>query len=153
MKRKLRVVVFLLMLVASFALSLLLPSLIGLPNTGLKAQTYLPTLTFSRSRIPNIASHIASAQSRGFPSILTRTTNSTLIDRNRREACRNFVPQAPPNTSCDEYPFASTYEGGAGSSIRAVPLTEQNIQGGIISSFYRNNSIRDGSRFRVRISA
>ncbi|WP_193199654.1 NucA/NucB deoxyribonuclease domain-containing protein [Nostoc sp. MG11] len=151
MKRKLSVAVFLFTLVASFVVSLLSPSLFGLPQAGLKAQS-LPTITFSRSRIPNIASHIATAQARGYPSILTRTTISAEIDQNRREACRNFISQPPNNTSCDEYPFASSREGGAGSSIRAVPPTEQNIQGGIISSFYRNNSIRNGSRFRVRIS-
>lgn len=43
-------------------------------------------------------------------------------------------------TSCDEYPFASTEEGGVGNrarvSLRPVPVTEQALQGGLLSVFY-----------------
>jgi RHS repeat-associated protein len=43
-------------------------------------------------------------------------------------------------TSCDEYPFASTEEGGAGNrarvSLRPVPVLEQATQGGLLSVFY-----------------
>jgi len=120
----------------------------GLKFPGLRAQP-LPTVIFSRSVVPAIAAHIASAQARGYPSVLSRTTNQSLIDQNRRNACRNFVPGPAPNTSCDEYPFASTYQGGAGASIQGVPVVEQLIQGGILSSFYRNSSIPDRGQFSV----
>ncbi len=95
--------------------------------------------------MPNIADHIQDAQSRGYPSILTRTTDRDRIRRNRREACGNF--KGPD--SCDEYPFASTYEGGRGASVRGVPVSEQFIQGGVISAFYNLNGIPDGGQFRV----
>jgi RHS repeat-associated protein len=43
-------------------------------------------------------------------------------------------------TSCDEYPFASTEEGGvknrARVSLRPVPVGEQSRQGGLLSAFY-----------------
>ena len=43
-------------------------------------------------------------------------------------------------TSCDEYPFASTEEGGSGNqlrvSLRLVPVREQSLQGGLLSAFY-----------------
>ena len=39
--------------------------------------------------------------------------------------------------SRDEYPYASTYEGGTDSFWAYVPSAEQNIQGGQLSSLYR----------------
>jgi hypothetical protein len=43
-------------------------------------------------------------------------------------------------TSCDEYPFASTEEGGVSNrarvSLRPVPVGEQSRQGGLLSAFY-----------------
>ena len=53
--------------------------------------------------------------------------------------------------SCDEYPFASTYEGGTGAVIAAVPIKENSSQGGQLSAFYRRNSIQDGDCFEVQI--
>jgi hypothetical protein len=37
---------------------------------------------------------------------------------------------------CDEYPFASSREGGPGSSVMLAPAWEQLIQGGYLSAFY-----------------
>lgn len=150
MRRKLSIALFCTLLIASLTFSFLLPSLLSLPRTGLNAQP-LPTVIFIRVTLPQIANNIADAQARGYPDVLTRTTDRQRINRNRAQACRNFVPQPPLNTSCDEYPFASTYEGGAGASIRAVTVLEQNIQGGILSAFYRINSITDRGRFRVEV--
>ena len=44
---------------------------------------------------------------------------------------------------CDEYPFASTLEGGQanGSSLMLVPATEQMYQGGMLSAFYAACSV------------
>jgi hypothetical protein len=39
--------------------------------------------------------------------------------------------------SCDEYPYASTFQGGAGASTAAVPPGEQSAQGTLLSAFYR----------------
>jgi RHS repeat-associated protein len=51
--------------------------------------------------------------------------------------------------SCDEYPFKTSLEGGANSSIREVPAWEQQTQGGIINGFYTSNRMRAGSLFAV----
>lgn len=150
MRQKLSIAIFCTLLIASLTFSFVLPSLLSLPGTRLNAQP-LPTVIFFRITLPQIADHIADAQARGYPNVLSRTTDRQRINRNRREACRNFVPQPPLNTSCDEYPFASTYQGGAGASIRAVTVLEQNIQGGTLSAFYRINSIPERGRFRVEV--
>ena len=59
--------------------------------------------------------------------------------------------------TCDEYPFASTYEGsaaglstlGRSASTFPVPSQEQNIEGGTIRSFYRANRLQDGDKYVV----
>ena len=109
----------------------------------------IPVLIMSSQRIPKIAEHIRQAQASGQPSILTRVKDKSRINSNRRAACGKFVK--PSGQQCDEYPFASTYEGGANASKRAVPAKEQQIQEGIISAFYRKNNIEDGVQFRVRV--
>jgi hypothetical protein len=165
MRRKLSVIVFFTLLIASFTFSFLSPSLLGLPRTGLNAQPGpgtgtgqpgpgtgtgpLPTMTYRRSVLPNIAANIAAAQARRKPRVLTRITDRRRIAQNRRAACGNVRRRR--GFSCDEYPFASTAQGGRGASVRLVPVREQNIQGGIISSFYRVNAIGNGDRFRVRV--
>ena len=37
---------------------------------------------------------------------------------------------------CDEYPFATTWEGGAGASIAAVSKVDNRNQGIILNAFY-----------------
>jgi len=57
--------------------------------------------------------------------------------------------------SCDEYPFASTNQGGAGAVLRCVPLSHNTIQGRQLSSFYAKNGgtkTFKGKSFKVVIS-
>lgn len=155
-KRQALLAVFSILFIAGFAISLISPSFLDLSKSGLRAQTPpLPILTQSRAQgIPTIAQHIFDAQMAGQPIILSRIDppqplKDQLIDQNRSQACAGFVPPPPPNTSCDEYPFASTYEGGAGASTRGVPIREQRRQGGRVGGFYRRNAIPDRGRFMV----
>lgn len=56
----------------------------------------------------------------------------------------------PVGTSIDEYPYASTAQGGENNynnnyvSLKAVPVVEQNRQGGIMPNFYRWGMVGDG---------
>jgi len=81
------------------------------------------------------------------PSILTRTTDQTIINANRANACKGFLGCGSP----DEYPFASTLEGGSGAFVSGVPIAEQRIQGGVINNFYRKAGILNGGRFNVTV--
>jgi deoxyribonuclease NucA/NucB len=65
-----------------------------------------------------------------------RAVSEDLINANRAAACEGLCGPGSP----DEYPFAPTYEGGAGAGVAGVPLAEQRIQGGVISSFYANHN-------------
>jgi hypothetical protein len=96
------------------------------------------------NRNPAIAVHIRAAQAAGKPAILHRVV-PTPRDR-RPGACRGW--RGPG--SCDQYPFASTYEGGAGkASIAGVPVQEQRFQGGDLLAFYRRHRIGNGDAFVV----
>ena len=104
----------------------------------------LPVFVVDTNRTPAIAAHIRAAQAAGKPAILHRISPRP-ADR-RPGACRGW--RGPG--SCDEYPFASTYEGGPGkASIAGVPLWEQRRQGGDLLGFYRRHRIGNGDAFVV----
>jgi hypothetical protein len=77
---------------------------------------------------------------------------------NRTAACRNFVRYDPDDT-CDEFPLASSYEGGGGRpnypdinqwySLAHVPSLSQKSQGGITAYFYGANRVLDHDEFYV----
>ena len=106
---------------------------------------------FDCTNMPAVCANMRNAiHNKGKPSQLTRTTNSSQIRKNRRDSgCTKMKPG--PGMSCDEYPFASTNEGGLGAVIVAVPLKENQSQGGQLSAFYRKNDIQDGGCFKVQI--
>jgi hypothetical protein len=54
--------------------------------------------------------------------------------------------------SWDEYPFASSIQGGSGASVRQVPLHENMIQGGIIGACYMLEDINVGDSFLVIVT-
>ncbi|KAI1380614.1 deoxyribonuclease NucA/NucB-domain-containing protein [Hypoxylon crocopeplum] len=49
--------------------------------------------------------------------------------------------------SCDEYPYASTKEGGRKAILRCVDTTENSSEGGQLGGFY--GKIKNGNKFRV----
>ena len=110
----------------------------------------LPTVVFTREKTPGIADNIQKVQAECAPEVLNRASIKSEIRRNRREALANS-DKAPAGESLDEYPFASTTQGGRGSRFERVLVSEQNRQGGTLSSFYQKNDIKDGDPFRVEV--
>ncbi|KAF2669835.1 hypothetical protein BT63DRAFT_454015 [Microthyrium microscopicum] len=53
--------------------------------------------------------------------------------------------------SCDEYPFASTHEGGDDATLRCVDSTENSSEGGQLGNFYKNQKVKDGASFGFTI--
>jgi RHS repeat-associated protein len=120
----------------------------ALESTLNQAVEDLPTLEVDAQKMPNIARNIESALEEGQPDVLTRTMDPDLIAANRAAACAGFCgPESP-----DEYPFASTFEGGAGARIESVPLQEQFIQGALLNNFYAKYQIGHGDMFRVIVT-
>ncbi len=110
---------------------------------------FTPTITFAAARVPEIAAHPTSASGRttrrassGRP--LERLTGPE-VNRNRRATCpRQLVARVRGERrdgSRDEYPFASAPKARAGSSVADVPRAENNVQGGLLRSFYDRERI------------
>jgi len=102
-----------------------------------------------QSVIPNVAKHIANAQSLGYPGLPMPLTRCAPIQAkiNRADAVRG-LGSAFPN-SWDEYPFASSVQGGSWTSVSPVPLWENCVQGGIISACYTIEKIKPGNDYFV----
>jgi hypothetical protein len=108
----------------------------------------LPVLVVDAGRMPSIARNVQNALDAGHPGVLSRITDKAQIKGNRSAACKGFCGVGSP----DEYPFASTAQGGAGAWVSGVPLPEQRIQGGVMASFYAKYGIGDGDMFRVVVT-
>ncbi|ODS22611.1 hypothetical protein AB835_13215 [Candidatus Endobugula sertula] len=109
-----------------------------------------PVFEVSRSTTPQIAENISTAISKGAPTTLARETSKKQIRKNRRDALRG-KKAAGPGKSLDEFPFASTKQGGKGACVSAVCAKEQSIQGGQLSQFFKKNKIKDGDEFDVKV--
>jgi RHS repeat-associated protein len=109
----------------------------------------LPVLLVDFNYIPDIAVHTAVAQQAlPWTRVLNRAEDPLQELANRVVAC----PRGSP-ISCDEYPFASTMQGGASGlqySTATVDLTEQFKQGALIRNFYAANDVCRGCPFAVQ---
>lgn len=149
------------------------------PGTGIGCvfPGYVPTMAYSLSGpYAQLAQHIQDAQGSGLPTTLTRVTDPNIQDANRATACPAGYPR-PDGFSCDEYPFASTYQGAiftgggprtwdwcqldigqpnsTGSSGYSVCMIDagQNSGGGsVLGSFYSGNRVIDHDPFVVAIT-
>lgn len=113
----------------------------------------LPVVTFSRSRAPGIAANFDTATRQGAPTVLQRTS-SAAAKSNRANALKGVPSRRLAGMSWDEFPFASTTQGGGvlGKTLfrRLVPNSEQWYQGGKLNSFYQKFNIQVGDWFRVK---
>jgi hypothetical protein len=130
-----------------------------------------------------LARHIRDAQNSGLPgrasgsgTPLTRLTDSQLQQANRATACPSSYPR-PPGKSCDEYPFASTWQGAYtygggprthtwclvvllsqstgpyGHSVCMINETHNSVGGAALGAFYRENRIIESDAFWVTITS
>ncbi|KAJ0415143.1 deoxyribonuclease NucA/NucB-domain-containing protein [Aspergillus carlsbadensis] len=53
--------------------------------------------------------------------------------------------------SCDEFPFASSLEGGYGAYLRCIPYKENSRQGGMISGFFKQTKIEPNGKDKYKI--
>jgi len=102
-------------------------------------------LIVDASRMPFIARNTKLAWESGQPAVLTANRAKSRV--NRAQACPPDFPR-PHGGQCDEYPMASTDEGGKGARAEEVPARENQCQGPLYRSQYPPN----GERFLVVIS-
>jgi Deoxyribonuclease NucA/NucB len=125
----------------------------GLDRPERGRQRRIPVFVVDASRMPHVAAHIQFAWKLSPPKPRLLHRADALQGRaNRRVACADAPPPIQPDDpECDEYPFATTLEGGRGASIAPVPPVENRRQGGALSAFYRKEGVRVGDPFRVRV--
>ncbi len=135
------------------------------PNTGgcVYAQ-FTPTYDVStlNNDTAQVAWHIQWAQRnlagkwgrKGLGPELTRTMDAAVITANRNAACPASIPR-PTGKSCDEYPFASTYQGGSlnpDHSCSMVPATQNSLEGSRYRRpWYAANRVLDKDKFWVNV--
>jgi hypothetical protein len=93
-----------------------------------------------------LAENIFHAQAAGHPQILTFGGNAAA----NRAAALEGVPNIL-SLSRDEYPFASSMEGGAWRVGGSHPPSQQNGQGALIKNFINGNNINPSSQYKVTI--
>ena len=90
------------------------------------------------------------------PYNLTRTVDQNLIDAQRSRAkyqCKKWFNREP-DEACDEYPFASTYEGSFNDpetnySVKFIDATQNSTEGGKRGAWYLADRILELDGFRV----
>lgn len=147
------------------------------PSAGCAVYYAAGRVAFSSAANPSLVAHLSQAIRSGLPggsalNPLHRTQVPSVINLNRSRACGGVAAQ--PNRSCDEYPFASTYEGAAsGGSARSFPgcylsdppatgpvgfsrciidARQNSAGGGILGAAYQKQRILDGDPFYVALS-
>jgi hypothetical protein len=118
---------------------------------GCANPSYTPTYVLSSARYPAIAK-FDKAQLAKHPSWATLTRVSPAQKKkNRRVACKGFHRRSPTD-SCDEFPYATTSQGGKGAARQHVNITENKAQGGNLVGFYNANRLHYGEKFHVKVS-
>jgi hypothetical protein len=149
----------------------------GKNGPGCVFPAYTPYLVYSLSGpYPQLAQHIQAAQGSGLPTILSRVTDPGIVAANRATACPGSYPR-PAGLSCDEYPFASSYQGavftgggprtwdwcqvdigqpnstgGSGYSVCMIDDGQNRGGGTALGSFYASNRVIDHDPFGVYIA-
>lgn len=106
-------------------------------------------VVFDAAKMAFITRNIMMAWSEGKPSVLTKDRSREVA--NRRVACPKTFVRAYGG-QCDEYPFASTRQGGTGARAEEVPPRENRCQGGTLSRGYDLAGIGEGDDYLVVIS-
>lgn len=108
----------------------------------------LPVAQFEERLFPGVNDNLAEALARGESPIVERLTGRRNIRRNRRQA-QQGLDRPPAEMTWEEFPFASSSQGGRGAITTLVERAENNRQGGFLSAFYAKHGIQNGDPFYV----
>lgn len=79
--------------------------------------------------------------------LLTYNGGGGAAAKNRYQALKKFPPYINGTKTRDEFPYASTFEGGSGADVFYAPVGEQNMQAQQLRALYRGQS--SGFKFFV----
>ncbi|MFG3477883.1 NucA/NucB deoxyribonuclease domain-containing protein [Streptomyces sp. NPDC047980] len=103
---------------------------------------------------PVMAANFEKATANGAPAILSRWKVSEKLHQRNRNHAQRHAPrprQFASNATWEEYPFASTYEGGQGATLTLAPGGMNSSHGNALKQFYANTGLQDGMPFLVRV--
>ncbi|WP_120494707.1 NucA/NucB deoxyribonuclease domain-containing protein [Microbacterium phyllosphaerae] len=153
----------------------------GRAIAGCVVPAIAPSIWYDGSSFTEFGAHVAGAQASGLPggttaAPLNRLVNAAAQQANRNTACPASLPR-PTGKSCDEYPFASTYQGAAlsgggartqswcqvtvsgtpsagpaGYSVCMIDAAQNSAAGSLLNSvLFVPNRVLDSDAFTVRI--
>lgn len=97
-----------------------------------------------KAKYPEAAAHIEEAQAAGHPSVLTLDRSGAAA--NRKAALKGV--KTKPSLDRDEYPPAVFKEGGAGSSVKHIPSSDNRGAGAAMGRQLRG--VSDGSKVKIK---
>ena len=126
----------------------------GVRFTGDEAKTVFKSLQQNQKSIKGIHfvyeqhtkeiyKHTVSAIERGHPNILTYDADKSRQAGRRKNSTSTLAPKGKEGLERDEYPYASTFQGGASASVMYVPKGENSLQGGQLGALYSQLSAGD----------
>ena len=110
----------------------------------------LPVLEFDSNEFKQKTANMQSKMGPNGERTLTRQTSKSAIRRTRKAALKGKT-KAGKGKSLDEFPFASSKEGGKNANVMAISRKEQHKQGGKMSGFYKKHKIKNGKKYIVRV--
>lgn len=122
----------------------------GLPTSWLnyRIECQFPVCEFPLVGMPTVFLHMGIAMYlKGKPRLLTYDSDKSRQRMRRAQACGGVVRKMP--MSCDEYPFASSFEGGTGASTMVVPFTENSAQGRAMARCVSRFKMTTGTKYWV----
>lgn len=97
------------------------------------------------SQAPTIYNNTVNAISQGKPNLLHYDPSN--IIQNRKDALKGYPSRGSEGLDRDEYPYASTKEGGKGALVNYVPLSENRSQGALLGAV--ESVLKPGDAFFV----
>jgi len=100
-----------------------------------------------QAQTPSIYKHTLNAFRQRKPSTLTYDPDATRVAQRRYQALKNYPSRGAEGLQRDEYPYASTEEGGEGAAVEYVPASENSKQGVQLKGLYA--TLAPGDQFLV----
>ncbi|WP_159394110.1 polymorphic toxin-type HINT domain-containing protein [Streptomyces sp. NRRL S-495] len=116
--------------------------------------TALPVHEIDSSAHAPQAENFLRAVADGAPAIVTKRSGGEAAARAARRQAQAHAPRPrrfAGNATWEEYPFASTVEGGQGATLTLSPGSINSSHGNSLKNFYRDANISPGDQFAVRV--
>ena len=114
-----------------------------------------PVNKVSIQQYPNHTKMLKNAQGKGHSlKGLKKGSGTSEADKNRynsQKEIRKLQGPPPKGFDYDEFPYASTKQGGAGAHVELVPSAENQAAGRDLGQFYRKYKLKENDEFDVQL--